>query len=257
MGIGEQLSHTRKAKGISLEMAEEATKIRAKFLRALENEEFDILPGRVYAKAFLRSYARYLELDDAQLACDFDQLYAEKPEPEKERFKMPRTFNRGCYVNFFAVAAVIGLLVAFNAVYGKVIDKQEDNKPVLQEETTRPVAKPRLNSPPVLVSENTGGANQAGETDLPAEENARRDQGLSVKLNVTSDTCWMRVVTDGTVAFEGKLKAGEERSFQAQSAIQLRLGNAGAVEVSCNGQSLGYLGGAGQVVTREFTAEQG
>ncbi|HIE13563.1 MAG TPA: helix-turn-helix domain-containing protein [Desulfotomaculum sp.] len=254
MGIGEQLSHTRKAKGISLETAEEATKIRAKFLRALENEEFNVLPGRVYAKAFLRSYARYLELDDAQLVCEFDRLYAEKPQPEKkQRFEMPRSFNWGRYLNLFAVVAVIGLLVAFNAVYGKVIGGQVEGKPSLQVDT----ADQQPDNPPVTVSENTDQANQAEEADSSPEENARQDQGLSVRLNVTRDTCWMRVVTDGTVAFEGELQAGEERSFQAQSAIQLRLGNAGAVEVSCNGQSFGYLGGAGQVVTREFTAEQG
>lgn len=257
MGIGEQLIQTRKVKGISIETAEEATKIRAKFLRALENEEFDVLPGRVYAKAFLRSYARYLELDDAELARDFDRLHAARPEPEKKqrRFKKRRTFNLGRYVNLFVVAAVIGLLVAFNAVYGRVFENQIESKPVLQDEATRPAAKPRVYTPPVASNENSRQNDQTKDAK-PAGENAQQDQGLSVKLNVTSDTCWMRVVTDGTIAFEGELAAGEERSFQAQEAIQLRLGNAGAVEVSCNGQSFGYLGGAGQVVTKEFSAQQ-
>lgn len=255
MGIGEQLTHTRKAKGISIEAAEEATKIRAKFLRALENEEFEVLPGRVYAKAFLRSYARYLELDDAELAAVFDQLCAEEPEAEdrQRKFEEHRTFNWGRYVNFFAVVAVIGLLAAFNAVYGKVFDNQAENKPAIQDEATRPAAKPRLDTPPAKADENPGAASQLAQGNTPA---GNVEQGLSVKLNVTSDRCWMRVVTDGTVAFEGELRAGEQRSFQASSAIRVKLGNAGAVEVFCNGQNFGYLGSAGQVVTKEFSSQQ-
>ncbi|MEW6447309.1 MAG: RodZ domain-containing protein [Bacillota bacterium] len=259
MGIGERLAQARQTKGISIEKAEEVTKIRAKFLRALEDEEFGLLPGRVYAKAFLRSYARYLGLDDAELAREFDRLYAEKPGPEKNqrRFKERRGFNWGRYLNFFVAAAVIGLLVAFNAVYGKVFNNQVENRPVLQEETTRPAAKPRPSKPPAAVHENTRPSGEADQADSRMGENVQQDQGLNVKLNVTSDRCWMRVIADGTVAFEGELRAGEERSFQAQNAIKLRLGNAGVVEVSCNGQSFGYLGGVGQVVTKEFSAQQG
>ena len=61
--IGPSLREARLHKGVEIPDAERATKIRAKYLRALETESFDVLPGQAYIKSFLRSYADYLDLD--------------------------------------------------------------------------------------------------------------------------------------------------------------------------------------------------
>ncbi|MGH3142456.1 MAG: helix-turn-helix domain-containing protein, partial [Gaiellales bacterium] len=61
--IGPSLREARLHKGVEIPDAERATKIRAKYLRALETESFDVLPGQAYIKSFLRSYADYLGLD--------------------------------------------------------------------------------------------------------------------------------------------------------------------------------------------------
>lgn len=65
--IGETLRERRMALKIDVHEVEEATKIRAKYLRALENEEYDLLPGNAYVKSFLRTYAEYLGLDSRAL----------------------------------------------------------------------------------------------------------------------------------------------------------------------------------------------
>ena len=56
MEIGKALKEAREMQNLSLEQVEEKTKIRRKYLQALENEQYDILPGQVYAKAFLKSF---------------------------------------------------------------------------------------------------------------------------------------------------------------------------------------------------------
>lgn len=61
--VGDALRERRMALKIDVHEVEEATKIRAKYLRALENEEYDLLPGNAYVKSFLRTYAEYLDLD--------------------------------------------------------------------------------------------------------------------------------------------------------------------------------------------------
>lgn len=66
-GIGETLRERRMALKIDVHEVEEATKIRAKYLRALENEEYALLPGQAYVKSFLRTYAEYLGLDSREL----------------------------------------------------------------------------------------------------------------------------------------------------------------------------------------------
>ncbi len=80
-GIGETLRERRMALRIDVHEVEEATKIRAKYLRALENEEYNLLPGNAYVKSFLRTYADYLELDSRALV---DQFRSEGHVSEEE-----------------------------------------------------------------------------------------------------------------------------------------------------------------------------
>ena len=68
--IGNSLREARLRRGIEIPQAEQVTKIRGKYLRALEDEQFDTLPSETYVKGFLRAYAEYLELDG--------QLYADE-----------------------------------------------------------------------------------------------------------------------------------------------------------------------------------
>src|SRR3954464_216126 len=63
LDIGAQLRETRMRRRIDISEVEAATKIRAKYLRALENEEWSVLPGPTYVKTFLRTYAEFLGLD--------------------------------------------------------------------------------------------------------------------------------------------------------------------------------------------------
>ena len=79
--IGETLRETRMRRRIDMTEVEAATKIRAKYLRALENEEWDLLPGPTFVKTFLRTYAEYLELDPRLLVEEYRQRY-ERPSTQ-------------------------------------------------------------------------------------------------------------------------------------------------------------------------------
>src|SRR3712207_8742059 len=76
--IGETLRETRMRRRIDMTEVEAATKIRAKYLRALENEEWDLLPGPTFVKTFLRTYAEYLGLDARNLVEEYKQRF-ERP----------------------------------------------------------------------------------------------------------------------------------------------------------------------------------
>jgi cytoskeleton protein RodZ len=80
--IGARLREARMRAKIDINEVELRTKIRAKYLRAIENEEWDLLPGEVYAKSFLRTYATFLGLDPRQLLDDFKREYEEPGEHE-------------------------------------------------------------------------------------------------------------------------------------------------------------------------------
>ena len=84
--LGETLRAQREKKGITLEQAASDTRIREKFLKALEDSDYQTLPGTVYTKGFLRNYAEYLELDAEELVVQFHQ---ERDQPDAPRAFKP------------------------------------------------------------------------------------------------------------------------------------------------------------------------
>ena len=82
--IGERLREARGRRGATIEEAEQATKIRGRYLRALEDEQFDVLPGRTFTRTFLRSYAEWLDLDARLLVEEYRAQYEGERDDEFE-----------------------------------------------------------------------------------------------------------------------------------------------------------------------------
>jgi hypothetical protein len=123
--IGYSLRAARERKGIGLPEAELATKIRAKYIRALEEEDFDALPADTYARGFLRTYADYLGLDGEIYVDEYASRFhnAEwEDEPRSARTprrpRRERTIERRAVVLAFAGIAVVTALVIGAWRYG-------------------------------------------------------------------------------------------------------------------------------------------
>jgi cytoskeleton protein RodZ len=112
--IGARLREARLRAKIDINEVEVRTKIRAKYLRAMENDEWDLLPGEVFAKSFLRTYGEFLGLDTRQLIDDFKQLHERPSDHELRPIAPPgrerERNNRGPLIPPWAV--VTGVLVA-------------------------------------------------------------------------------------------------------------------------------------------------
>jgi cytoskeletal protein RodZ len=88
VAIGERLREARMRQKIDIADVETATKIRAKYLRALENEEFGLLPGNTFVKTFLRTYAEYLGLDPQLLLEEYRAGYEPRGEGELQPYSV-------------------------------------------------------------------------------------------------------------------------------------------------------------------------
>lgn len=120
--IGSTLREARIRQSIDIGAVEDATKIRAKYLRALENEEFEVLPGPTYVKTFLRTYAEYLGLD-AQLLIDryrtrFERIaegelhaFSKPPKVRERRIRTPGPPSGGVLLGGVLVAVLVFLIV--------------------------------------------------------------------------------------------------------------------------------------------------
>ena len=142
--IGETLREARMRAKIDVSEVEARTKIRAKYLRALENEEWGLLPGPTFVRSFLRTYADYLGLDSKLLVEEY-RLRHEHPSeldlapitpnlgPERRRARIsPPRLSRGWIVGL-SVVAIIALLIVIGSVGGG----KSDQAKVATQSTTR------------------------------------------------------------------------------------------------------------------------
>src|SRR5215207_7127443 len=94
--IGQALREARTERGIELSEVERVTKIRIKFLRAMEEDRWEALPAPAYARGFLSTYARFLGLDDQALVDEYRRTVegADRPEPIPHQVLQPATRRR-------------------------------------------------------------------------------------------------------------------------------------------------------------------
>ena len=110
--IGNSLREARLRRGVELVQAESATKVRAKYLRALEEEEFDSLPSGTYVRGFLRAYASYLGLDGRLFVDEYASRFGTRHDDElfrrrRERpMTQPRESSSAVLVALIAVVAI-------------------------------------------------------------------------------------------------------------------------------------------------------
>jgi hypothetical protein len=116
--IGETLREARMRERIDVSEIEAQTKIRAKYLRALENEEWDLLPGPTFVKSFLRTYATALGLDGKALVEEYRLNYERPSEPPEPIVSSPRKMRvpggpggRGPSRGYMALVGIVSIVI--------------------------------------------------------------------------------------------------------------------------------------------------
>jgi cytoskeletal protein RodZ len=271
-GIGRLLEQKRKERGLSLEEVEQATKIRKRYLKGLEREDYAILPDAVYARGFLKTYANFLGLDGQALSQQLKnntKTHRERgidhnPSPEGD-FEEPLVSSsglRGVQKRTISTSAMVTLIVAvlaLTAVIGTlyfvgrgVQVSNEDNPPNQEQQNAAGREKA-----PEAGSANEGAVESKGtadDTEKPADtkQSAPPDK-LRVLVNVRERPSWILIRTDGTAAYKQVAQPGFSQTFEARNRVFIKSGDAGAVTVEINGQDEGALGGAGEIVARRYT----
>ena len=118
--LGETLQRARQARGLTLEEVERDTRISRRYLQALENENFGLLPAPVYARGFLRTYARYLGLEPANLLPLFPVGYVEEPVLQPwPKVATPRTWPSSGLLAGGVVGVLILIVVLLYSIGGQ------------------------------------------------------------------------------------------------------------------------------------------
>lgn len=219
IGIGATLRETRNRRKVSLSDVEGATKIRIRYLQALENEEWDVLPGGAYTRGFIRTYASHLGLDGDRLAEEYRRSTeppAGDPPPRVEPAATPGGGKRRGRVPVRALAAalVAGLIAVAIAI--SVVAGGDD--------TVTPKPKPTKTS--------TGDGERPGTAAMPEST-----PSVSVQLAARAEVWICLLDAGGKELIAGQiLEAGAEEGPFRSTGFSVSFGN-GEVTLSINGSA--------------------
>ena len=197
--IGNSLREARLRQGLDLARVEDETKIRAKYLQALEDERFDVLPAETYVKGFLRTYAEHLGLDGQLYVDEFTSRFASADEPLVAN-PPPRRQRARTSESSFVVVALAGIVaVAVLVVVAFTI---------ANDGSTEPEAR---------VGEASQPDDAGGPADTTADAGPSKKQARArLALTAARGPCWVTVrsgAPNGQLLFQGTIDQGKTLRF--------------------------------------------
>ena len=229
-GIGETLREARTAAGIQLDDAERTIRIRIRYLDALENEEWDVLPGDAYVRGFLHTYADFLGLDGAALVDEYDrqEVPAQAERSMDAPFEPPRpmdggnpTMRRIGWGAIFVAAALAALFIVLGITGGS------------------------SQSPKRNHHQHHRGGDKQGRLELDHHDDTPSEATVSL---TPTGTVWVCLVDQsGKALVNGEtLTTGDSRGPFKAKDMQLTLGN-GEIQVELNGKQVSIPSAANPV----------
>jgi cytoskeletal protein RodZ len=236
--FGELLKREREMREVSLNEVTVATRIAPRFLEAFEREDWEKLPGGFFNRGFVRAIARYLGLDEEHLLAEYDLAYGqqkiETSAPPKEPIPSPS--------KWLAVLALLVVMVGLagvvtGGVYGwrRYAAYRAAKRSLPSSVTSQPQAPSSL---PSLT------------LDTPASLASPLD--LSVSASAATR---VRILADGKLLLDTKLRAGETCHFSAGQRFEVTAGDSSAVLLELNGRAMPPLGPAGASSTIMLSQE--
>ncbi|MEI3610860.1 helix-turn-helix domain-containing protein [Pseudogracilibacillus sp. SO30301A] len=277
MEIGEILREARLAKNLSLDDVQEMTKIQKRYLAAIEQDEFHALPGRFYARAFIKEYAQAVGLDPTEVLQDFDEDKIQTEEEQTvqytrmERSRRTRPSKVGSSIfsllpTIIVIILVIGIIFVAWTLYQQAISKSDTEIEGHQEsdEIIRNVDEPGKEEEET--NENDPNE-EKGETDESESDSSTSEASFSVVEtgtgnSPTSEVDFTFTGNQAEVTFEVhdrvyvEAKGASEKTYVAstleantesesidvseEERIYFNVGNANGLTIKINGVELEY-----------------
>jgi cytoskeleton protein RodZ len=222
--IGNSLREARLRQSLDFGSVEAGTKIRSKYIQALEAERFDVLPGETYVKGFLRTYAEFLGLDGQLYVDEFNSRFASTEEPPatsspSRQRREHRVGDSNLVVVALAAIVAVTILVVVAFGFG----------------SGEPTADPSV---PPQTSSSTGETGESSPTTT--SEGGKKDSKPELaKLVLTAEAgdCWLSVRAGGAQGeqlYIGTLEQGQKQMF-TRKRLWLQVGQPAALKVTLNG----------------------
>ena len=275
--VGQYLKRKREEKNISVEEVTLNTRILPAFVHAMEEDRFDKIASLVSIRGFVRSYLRFLKLDETEglrrLSESLSSSASRSDSTSPESHENLPHFSEGEALGEFtpadkwldlgSVGARMRVAPRYYAWMGVLIlslasvllikmffvgdQKSQAQHAPEQVQTDLPASPAILPPDEAVVSADPDAASavpevSSGSTGLPSQS---KPFILSLEAR---DSTWVKVLTDGKITKDVLLQPGDKAIWQADATFLLTMGNGGGAEVFLDGKGLGFLGKKGEIV---------
>jgi len=228
MSVGTSLKEMRKSAGFSVDQLSARTRIPTSVIEDLERDNFSTCGGPTYARGHIRTIARICGVVDSEVLAAFESqtiplsksirdLLNDTSATAAKKERKPLSWK--------ALGGVAAGVFAFALVGVGIISSGNNNS--------------------VTVTSNS----ETSENSPVAEKR----NGVEVKLTGVNGLSWVAISdSTGTTQFSGRIRQGEERTFSDNQLLYVVIGNAGAINLTVNGEDIGVPGSVGEVVRLEF-----
>jgi cytoskeleton protein RodZ len=247
MSLGSMITKARKDAGLSIDDLSAATNIRGPLLREMEANNFSQCGGETYARGHLRNLAVKLNVDPQSFLTAFEdeQMHVDRTMRdllvENNVMREPKEVRKVSW----KVLVTISVASLFVAGLAQIIVSSNSTPdiPVAAEESATPTPSTAVTTEPTTDTEV-----------LPTDEaTVSTGQGVEVILTATRAKSWLFVSdSSGRVLFSGQVSTGITKTFTTDAQLNLKIGNAGGVDLSVNGKKIDSLGADGQVVSVSY-----
>jgi cytoskeleton protein RodZ len=270
--FGDKLKKQREKRGITLDDVALTTKIGTRFLRALEEEHFEQLPGGIFNRGFVRAYARCIGLDEDQAVADYltasgeaQPKKAETVEPapvpaskapvpkvapkEVLAEKVDNSYADSADTSKFPWILVAGVVVV--TVLGLAVWRFYPRQPSTgSTNITAASVTPQSSTP---VPQSTGMQTASSQPVTPSTApSSSPDPGAFVVLIKAAEESWMLIKIDDQPSAEYTMEEAEQKSIEARKQVEVKVGNLAGVDFWFNGKKLTLQGEEGEVKTLIF-----
>ena len=244
--FGGMLRQARERRGISLRQIAASTKISAAALEALERNDISKLPGGIFSRAFVRSYAIEVGLDPAQTVREFLERFDGEPPPTSA-VHVPVPEEESAFENQQRIAGVLlKLLLISVPIVGVILYFTLHTSPPVTVAPTTPPAQQAVALPPAPAPASAPAVAAAA---VPVASPTMR-----LDIHPTGP-CWISLTVDGEGVMSRVMLAGETDTREFSESAVIDVGDAGAFAFSIDGRPGRSLGETGQVRTARITRD--
>jgi len=246
--IGARLRQTREEKSISLDKLAVKTMIRSHLLEAIEEGQLDQLPEAIYTQHLIERYANALDLDGKELASLFSTKPRGEPTSQPQVYVPQKLKAHHLYLVYIFLVIFSIHIVSKSSLISSAPEENSNSQTLAASEEIEQKKEENSGEGARLVARSSQNSLET------SSQSQNQDRPVTVSVIVQEES-WVSIEIDGKIEFEGTLKPGTQKTWQAQEKLVFLAGNAGGLLVAFNNGQAKKLGEPGAVEELVWNAD--